>query len=898
MYRLNRRRKGFGVAPVLYLLGLVGVSAGVLFSDYSQSIRANIILTNATNDRNGIQTAVNFMSGAAVLGTDGLTICPPRSASASSACSNAPQNLVDISTLSSSDPRLPSGWQNAASTGSPYEVDILSGGLSQLDSAGHYLIVCRWENTTGETTQPAIKVLSAGAGGTLNTKCGDTFAGSGNLLQKLFVADLMQRASAWNLSGNTATFGAVGSKVTVDASGNLVAAGNITGAAGSFSSLTDSGAASISGLASLNGGAAITGGLSSDTMVATGSAKFGATTVSSFIDSGDATISGAVGIGRSPVGGFALFVAGWIGTNSGISGMPAGNSLALMNAGKAVFYGTAGIPEKIQVSPVFNDYTGGNATVSLNSSGDSYFTGGKVGIGTKSPNSNLEIDGTDGMNAQIRLQSYASDPNYYTDFNQAYSSSTGLTIAQHTYGKSTTTLSLFNGSVGIGTTSPAYTLDVNGTFNASGAASVASLTVSGGQTIGGALNGSTGVFTGTVTASAFIGAIALGTGGVSLSGVVAVANGGTGAATASAALLNLGVTNGSGYLVPPLPLTGVSSGVCAVPTVGTDGRVTNCGALGTIGVGSGGTGTNTAFTQGSVVFAGAAGIYSQNNPKFFWNNSTYRLGLGTATPSAALDVYGAININGQNAISFPKEDIALHSGASIAIGYGSLIKQPSLSRALAFANTAIGYMAIGSTGLTGTAGNLTAVGYAALSNNTSGTDSTAVGAGALYSNTAGNKNTAFGSYSLFAATTGNNNTVVGYRAGQDISSGSNNIIIGVSPGAGVGITTGDNNILIGYDVPPPSQTASNQLNIGNLIYSTGLASGATASTGNVGIGTNSPSATLDVNGAARLAPQASAPLTCSGTTKGSLAFAAVAGRLCECNGTSWIFDYNGAACTW
>ena len=47
---------------------------------------------------------------------------------------------------------------------------------------------------------------------------------------------------------------------------------------------------------------------------------------------------------------------------------------------------------------------------------------------------------------------------------------------------------------------------------------------------------------------------------------------------------------------------------------------------------------------------------------------------------------------------------------------------------------------------------------------------------------------------------------------------------------------------------PPSRTASNQLNIGNLIYATGLASGTTASTGNVGIGTTSPSGTLDVNG--------------------------------------------------
>jgi len=40
-------RDGFGVAPILYMLGLIGVGAGVLFSSYSQSIKNNINLTNS-----------------------------------------------------------------------------------------------------------------------------------------------------------------------------------------------------------------------------------------------------------------------------------------------------------------------------------------------------------------------------------------------------------------------------------------------------------------------------------------------------------------------------------------------------------------------------------------------------------------------------------------------------------------------------------------------------------------------------------------------------------------------------------------------------------------------------------------------------------------------------------
>lgn len=69
------------------------------------------------------------------------------------------------------------------------------------------------------------------------------------------------------------------------------------------------------------------------------------------------------------------------------------------------------------------------------------------------------------------------------------------------------------------------------------------------------------------------------------------------------------------------------------------------------------------------------------------------------------------------------------------------------------------------------------------------------------------------------------------------------------------------------------------------------------SSGNVGIGISAPLATLDINGVARLAPQTAAPATCSASLKGSVAMTGNA-RLCVCNGTSWVFDYNGAACSW
>lgn len=49
---------------------------------------------------------------------------------------------------------------------------------------------------------------------------------------------------------------------------------------------------------------------------------------------------------------------------------------------------------------------------------------------------------------------------------------------------------------------------------------------------------------------------------------------------------------------------------------------------------------NTVFTQGSVLFAGASGVYSQNNSQLFWDNTNFRLGIGTATPAAELDNVG------------------------------------------------------------------------------------------------------------------------------------------------------------------------------------------------------------------------------------------------------------------
>jgi len=52
------------------------------------------------------------------------------------------------------------------------------------------------------------------------------------------------------------------------------------------------------------------------------------------------------------------------------------------------------------------------------------------------------------------------------------------------------------------------------------------------------------------------------------------------------------------------------------------------------GVANGGTGTTTAFTLGSMVFAGASGVYSQDNANAFWDGTNHTGGFGTTRTGA------------------------------------------------------------------------------------------------------------------------------------------------------------------------------------------------------------------------------------------------------------------------
>ena len=195
------------------------------------------------------------------------------------------------------------------------------------------------------------------------------------------------------------------------------------------------------------------------------------------------------------------------------------------------------------------------------------------------------------------------------------------------------------------------------------------------------------------------------------------------------------------------------------------------------------------------------------------------------------------------------------------------------------------------------AGNITtntAVGGFALNANTTGSGSTATGYFALKDNTEGLANTAIGTYSANATTTGSNNTAMGSLAMATNTTGSNNVAIG--KGADVAASDLTNAIAIGYNAVA---SGSNKIQLGNagitevntsgavkaksfvkaggtanqyLMADGSVSTGGAGSVGtssfettaddanaihntnegNVGIGTDSPSAKLDIAGDIRI----------------------------------------------
>ncbi len=197
------------------------------------------------------------------------------------------------------------------------------------------------------------------------------------------------------------------------------------------------------------------------------------------------------------------------------------------------------------------------------------------------------------------------------------------------------------------------------------------------------------------------------------------------------------------------------------------------------------------------------------NSGIYYDSSNGNVGIGTASPGAALDVAGA-------------------------------------------ANTSEGYEIGGKLALfsSDAPSNTTWVGVGAGSASNTGTYNTAVGSNTFYSNTTGSQNTVLGVYSLISNTTGSNNTALGQYAMPWNSTGSGNTAVGES--ALTTNVTGSNNTAVGFGANVLGNGLTNATAIGynaQVGESNALVLGGTGSNAvDVGIGTTSPGYALDVAG--------------------------------------------------
>jgi hypothetical protein len=256
--------------------------------------------------------------------------------------------------------------------------------------------------------------------------------------------------------------------------------------------------------------------------------------------------------------------------------------------------------------------------------------------------------------------------------------------------------------------------------------------------------------------------------------------------------------------------------------------------------------------------------------------SSGKVGIGTTTPGAALDVSGAVNAsNGFNLGgarfgfgSVPNRNAFLgFSGNSAMTGVDNTAAGVFAlqNNTTGYENTAVGYQALfaNTTGYLNTAMGVgalfsnttgitnTAFGYALL-NNTTGSNNTATAYGALVSNTTGFNSTATGWHALSNSTTGSDNTANGYGALGFNTTGNNNTADGML--ALYYNTTGNSNTALGWfagpDIGSPNLTYTTAIGAGAVVsQSNALVLGGPLGSGanvNVGIGTATPSNVLTI----------------------------------------------------
>lgn len=916
-------REGFAIAPILYMLTLVGVGAGIMFSSYSQVLRSGIQVTNSVGVRSDLNSASTTLSALSVTvsstvnGQSVNILCPPGGGGASGDCTASANYASGLAAFSSATAsKLPSGCTTAGcagfNTGSPTEMGVLSvAGAKQLDSWGHYYIYCRWENPVASAGSPSIAIISAGQDGVLNTHCGDGAAQGDDQATFVNVAQAITKASVWQQTASGAVYGSSASgQVRADTNGTVEAVHLMVSDTSTLNSLQVPNAASlgslqVSGAATANSlslnntlsvvNAATMGSLSLGTPLPLTSGGTFSTTASgarSNLGSGavgdqlftSATAQAARNVLGSAGVGDALFTTATplaarvlLGSTASTVGdlmFTATNSsdvLSILGAGgigRSLFYETDQSAARTEIgggTVGSSLFTAPTIAAAWNTLGLTATNGASINVSTSGTASNVTgivaigNGGTNASNATDALHNLGGD-------NASNLTMGTLASALLPSVDSTFPSSGWYNSVMVDTrgrvTSAAYVAASGITDNVGDQVSLTStspgwiyfMTASVNQM---ALSPAGDLGIGMLTPAVRLQVYDTGTPAIRISGPAATSRElqfatGTNSerwtlitSTASESGSNAGsnfqinsFSDGGTYLATPLTITRSTGNATFSGAVTANGGFNGSGAgltnllmsslTGTLPISSGGTGTNTAFTQGSVVYTGTGGAYAQDNGNFFWDATNHRLGIGTASPRSSLDIGGDTDalimpsgntsqrptgVNGMVRYNTDGNVLEAYQNSSWAsllsvLGGSAAVTAPQragdpgtglFSDAASTVEISAGGTKILSVNgssvvnLTGTVtagtGNLsyqingdnaiwqdvanynTAVGKTAMpttvsqtGTNSTGLWDTAVGYRALDADTTGSSNVAVGSYTMIANQTGQNNVAIGHTA--------------------------------------------------------------------------------------------------------------------------------------